>query len=75
MTIETVADMVWALGCVIDVKIYDPLTAHGCHLFLESRGVSQSLPAEGAFKPLATRNASADDTVTEIMRNALQAAS
>jgi len=26
MTVESIADMVWALGCCIDVEIYDPKT-------------------------------------------------
>jgi hypothetical protein len=52
MTIETIADMVWGLGCVIDVKIYDPATAHGRNFAVTAP--TQDIPTMGAANPTAS---------------------
>jgi DNA-directed RNA polymerase subunit N (RpoN/RPB10) len=45
MTIETIADMVWALGCGIKVEIYDPATVRTSNHFIESLQVGAVMPA------------------------------
>jgi hypothetical protein len=44
MTVETLADMVWALECEIDVKIYPLESAHGRNCISHAHG-SASPPA------------------------------
>ena len=49
MTIETIADMVWALDHNIDVEIFDPSLVHGLNYEISS--ASQPQPAPPAPRP------------------------
>jgi hypothetical protein len=45
MTIETIADMVWALDCAINVEIYDPETRPQRNYFLQTAPATQRAAA------------------------------
>jgi DNA-directed RNA polymerase subunit N (RpoN/RPB10) len=46
MTVETIADMVWALGFAIKVDIYDPTTVRTSNHFIESSHAPALIPAK-----------------------------
>jgi hypothetical protein len=55
MTIETIADMVWALDYAIEVKIFDPSERHGANhcveMALESLNASVGQPVGFVARP------------------------
>jgi DNA-directed RNA polymerase subunit N (RpoN/RPB10) len=46
MTMETIADMVWALGCAIKVEIYDPAAVRTSNHFVEAAHSPARIPSE-----------------------------
>lgn len=52
MTLETLADMVWALGLAIQIVIYDPRVAGTNWILSEDDGVEPSSKAEAEIVPL-----------------------
>jgi hypothetical protein len=47
MTLETLADMVWALKHAIKVEVFDPTVAHGLNYSVISEPPLQPVPAGG----------------------------
>jgi hypothetical protein len=69
MTVETLADMVWALDCAIRVEIFDPTKMHGHNYFFAGSDKEQLVPPpkEQAAPP----NSQTNGDLPEEIRNLL----
>jgi len=56
MTVETIAEMVWALDYAIKIQIYDPATVHGQNFFIlpgRAAPIKLEQPSQPVASPLS----------------------
>jgi DNA-directed RNA polymerase subunit N (RpoN/RPB10) len=68
MTTETIADMVWALGCAIKIEIYDPQTVLGLNHFICSTPgpIPQAVPSTPP-QPIQASTAPLPDSISRFV--------
>jgi hypothetical protein len=67
MTVESIADMVWALDHAIKIEIYDPQLVHGLNYMIQSEPPS-ARPVPLAAAPVAPSRATAIDDLLETLQ-------
>jgi hypothetical protein len=65
MTIETIADMVWALDHEIKIEIFDPRAVHGLNDFINADQAKRLIPLPG--RPNTTTNSGSVPDLDELL--------
>lgn len=69
MTIETIADMVWALDCTIMVEIRDAATVQGCNHFVES--LEPFVPSPVNSTTMSAANIAPPESLSHLVADAI----